>query len=166
MTSLQQAPAKGQQVPPPKMIDGVSEQQIDEAVKAHVRKAKVATPRPMPGQDHCRIIMEVMLKSIARRTNALRAALDQDVADDDENVVDAINLVSIAEREVSRMRSTSYDNSYAFGIDVLDLASLFVAIRRAYGDTNTLARRLMESLDLELVGQLELVQTADRGVTA
>lgn len=37
MQSVQQTPEKGQQVPPPKVIDGVSEQQIDEAVKTYIK---------------------------------------------------------------------------------------------------------------------------------
>lgn len=37
MQSVSHQPAKGQHTPPPALIDGVSQQQIDEAVKAHVK---------------------------------------------------------------------------------------------------------------------------------
>ncbi|MFC3338821.1 hypothetical protein [Paracandidimonas soli] len=47
MSSLQQTPKKGQAAPPAALIDGVSEQQIDAAVKAHVRREEPKTG-PLP----------------------------------------------------------------------------------------------------------------------
>ena len=70
MSSLQQAPAKGQQVPPPVLIDGVSEQQIDEAVKAHVRGKRAAQPTAAHAYSAGDIPQEALGEAVKRTLGA------------------------------------------------------------------------------------------------
>lgn len=164
MSSLQQAPAKGQQVPPSVLIDGVSRQQIDAAVKAHVRaKRAEKAGKPVWPTDTQKQIIDVMLKLAADQASNLGDALDQESEKGDAgaNVSDTRCMAMILEREIERVRGATHSNIYELTSDICCLSVLLTATRKIYDDADTWAGRILADWDTALLGQMSLVECAE-----
>lgn len=156
MTSLQQTPTKGQQVPPPKMIDGVSEQQIDAAVKAHVGRRRVTKPAAARQTSvlNERAAIETALNYIEHRLKWLGEMLMDDCA---EGVLKDAVLVQfvgqVALEELQRLRAegpTCFDEADE---RLAKISSLCYCMERAYSSfstdttTATVLARLQSQID-------------------
>lgn len=108
MSSLQQAPAKGQQVPPPVLIDGVSEQQIDVAVKAHVRsKAQDPSGQSKAAADLRKALDELhVVEAILWQQAVLFRKIREEASSKCPIYLDVQALAELGEREGERWNAS------------------------------------------------------------
>lgn len=154
MSSLQQAPVKGQQVPPPVLIDGVSEQQIDAAVKAHVKeKRAVKLVHPQASVVLARIICK-MLADKAR--NIAESETSDDKVDDDAEALDAFDCAAnLLQRETRELTAITYKNRDALGARLFDLQGVAYCMMRSLGNDSHAARMLKS-----FVGSIDVLMEA------
>lgn len=156
MQSLQQQPAKGQQVPPPVLIDGVSEQQIDDAVKAHVKGKRAATQvSARPGPEVRGIAMiDIALDFVERSLNTLDVEVQKDVSEGESNIGSSFwSVIELGQREIRRIRALAPKNFDEYEEQFRFVAGLCTCMAASYDAENTYAARSVKRLagDIEVL---------------
>jgi len=162
MTSLQQSPAKGQQVPPPKMIDGVSEQQIDEAVKKHVREKKAAraSAQAAPGREE--VVIDAVMTYAERILRYLDGALKKDMEESKSQMAAiAWDALEVVKEEMQRLRDERPADFSWFCGRFSHVSSLLHCIAASYDMTNTFAARILADAPKKMDTLLALVETTE-----
>ncbi|MFT8276595.1 hypothetical protein ACMSSJ_13790 [Kerstersia gyiorum] len=150
---------------PPASIDGVSQQEINAAVRAQTVKsqtkktASTVTTQKSRQQISIELAIQLMDRRLRCVINSLQQECDRDV-EGHLSASDVLNIAKVGHRELSAMTKKRYLQFSAFETDFEVIYSLIRALRRMYPNVQGTSQGLMDGLHEGWLSMIEIVELA------
>lgn len=148
---------------PPALIDGVTQQQINQVVREHVTKGRAKKPSaaeasaPSKQQIAIGLAIDMLNQNYLTMFSVL---MDETSKTHDEGVLDALNLIEIGKSEIQRMKAKRYSDFDDCSADLVKIGALNRAIEAACGDRNDLVGRFASTKSSHVDTLLSLIEVA------